>query len=85
MRRVLDEKEQELEEMRLKNQIQDQRTSMAEKKAMERRMKKLEGRDWKRVLGLIKGLKPDREVLQDFYGVNPALREGHNPRGFRRG
>ena len=81
------EKEEKIEKMKLSNEEADQELSLAEKKAAIRAAKKSYGRDWKKVLGIFKHIKVDRETMMDLHsmGVGGAeLRELSKPRGLRR-
>ena len=77
-------KERLLDELEVDDEIESKRVSIAQKKAVEREMKRKYGRDWKKVLGLVGKLKPNREAIQDLYSFNPELKELNRPVGFRK-
>lgn len=61
------EKEEELQELEVDYEIAKKRSEIAERKALEHEMKKKYGRDWKKILGWAKGLRPNKEVIEDLY------------------
>lgn len=61
------EKEQELAELDVDYEIAKKRSDIAERRALEHEMKKKYGRDWKKILGWAKGLRPNKEVIEDLY------------------
>jgi hypothetical protein len=67
------EKEEKLAELEMEDEIEAKRVSISQKKALEKEAKRRYGRDWKKVLGLVKSLKPDQEVIQTLYGVGVGL------------
>jgi len=78
------DKERQVENLRLDNEVQAEKTALAEKKALEKRMKKTEGKDWKKLLGVVRGIHPNREALHDLYGVSPELKEYTKPNSLRK-
>jgi len=81
---IFSKKEKELELAKLEDETAGVKASIAQRKALEREAKKTEGKDWKKVLGLVGKIKPDMETIHTLYSFNaPALREGTKPR-FRR-
>ena len=74
----------ELDKLEMDDEIASRRMSIAQKKAVEREMRRKYGRDWRKVLGLVGKLKPNSEALQDLYTVNPELRDLNNPGRLRR-
>lgn len=72
-------KEKQLEELRIDHEISDERAAIAEKRALEAKLKKEYGHDWKKILGYAKGLKPNREAIQDMYSINPELKDLTRP------
>ena len=81
---MLRQKERKLEGLRIDNEIAEERAGIAEKKAIERDMKKKYGPDWKKILGIVRGIKPNREAIQDLYTLNPELRDLNKPGGGKR-
>ena len=61
------EKEEELAELDVDLEIAKKRADISERKALEHEMKKKYGRDWKKVFGWAKGLRPNKEVIEDLY------------------
>jgi len=61
------EKEEELAELEVDYEIAKKRSDIAERKALEHEMKKKYGRDWKKIIGWAKGLRPNKEVIEDLY------------------
>jgi len=88
MEGLLKKKEQQLEELGYDEAIAEKRRSISEKKKMEKAYKKTEGRDWKKVMGVVKGLRPNKEAIHDLYGMGggneDSLREMSNPSRLRR-
>jgi len=74
-------KSQSLEILEMDDQIESKRLSIAEKKGIESELKKKYGRDWKKILGII---KVDKETLNDLYAIDPSLRDLSRPGGMRR-
>ncbi len=62
------DKEEELSELEVDLEIASKKTAIAEKKALEREMNKKYGRDWKKTIGgWAKGIRPNKEVIEDLY------------------
>lgn len=81
MDRELASKERLLEKLKVDKEVEGTRAEIAERKAKEREMKKLHGRDWKKVfMGAMSSVRPNREAIQDLYAGNPELRELSRPR-----
>jgi hypothetical protein len=59
-------KESILQSLKQENEVKDQEVSLEEKKAAIRRAKKENGRDWKKVLGMI---KVNKEVVQSLHSM----------------
>ena len=81
------EKEENIEKMKLSNEELDQELSLAEKKAAIRAAKKSYGRDWKKVLGIFKHIKVDRETMMDLHSMGiggEELRNLNRPPSIRR-
>jgi len=85
---IFKKKEKELEELGYDEAISEKRRSIAEKKRAERDFRKREGRDWKKVLGVVKAIKPNRESIHDLYGMGgggeSSLRDMSKPDKLRR-
>ena len=81
---LLKKKEKELAKLELDEEIAGKRRSIAEQRAIEKKMKHSEGRDWKKILGVVKGLASNPEKLQDLYGVSGDLKEYSRPSKLRR-
>lgn len=76
----LETRERELEHLRVQAEIEDTKARIEEKKAYERQMKKVEGKDWKKMFGsAMKSVRPNQEAIQDMYSINPALRDLNRP------
>lgn len=76
------EKEQELAELDVDNEIAGKRAEIAEKKKLEREMKKKYGPDWRKILGIVRGIKPNKEVIEDLYiasGSTDRMRDMSRP------
>ncbi len=76
---ILKEKEKTLERLHVDKEIASEEAAIAEKKALEAKLKKEYGTNWKKILGVVKGIKPNREAIQDLYSVSPELRELGRP------
>lgn len=74
----LKEKDRTLEKLELEDEIASHRMSIAQKKAIEKEMRKKHGRNWRKILSV------DTKKMQDLYAVNPELRELNRPRLSRR-
>ena len=84
---ILKDKEKKLERLALDERIAEKQQSIAEKKRVEKQMKRGEGKDWKKVLGVVKHIRPNREAIQDLYtlgGGSESLREMGSPKRLRR-
>jgi len=58
---------------------------LAEAQAAEKEAKRSEGKDWKKVLGIVKSLKVDTETAQSLHGMGfGGLRDYNDPRSMRR-
>jgi len=76
------EKEQELAELEVDNEIAGKRAEIETKKKLEREMKKKYGPDWRKILGYARALKPNREVIEDLYiasGKTEKLKDMSRP------
>jgi len=79
----LADKERKLEHLRVEKDIEDEKAAIAEKKAMTRKMNKVEGRDWKHMFGsALKSVRPNKEAIHDMYSINPDLRDMSRPKKF---
>ena len=76
----LERKEDELERLEIDDRIAERRRSIAERKALERQAKRQYGSNWRKVVGLVGKIKPDEEVIQTLYSVNPGLGEARRRR-----
>jgi len=74
MDKQLANKERELERLRVDNEMETQRAEIAQKKAVEAEMKKKYGSNWRKILGR------GKMSLQDYYAVDPSLRDLAIPR-----
>ncbi len=81
---ILRDKEQKLERLAVDEQIADKKSKIAERRKLEKGFKKGEGRDWKKILGVARGLKPDQEVIQTLYAAGGDLKEYSEPGKLRR-
>ena len=83
MDKTIKSKERELEIRKIDSEIAQEKTTTAERRALEAEAKKKYGRDWRKILGMLK-VKTDQETIQDLYvGGLGHLRELNNPRRFR--
>ena len=73
----LKKKEQELELAKIDNEIEEQRSSIVQKRMLEKQMKAKYGINWRKILGTT--LKPNQESLQSLYSLNPELKEMSKP------
>jgi hypothetical protein len=79
------QKEEELEGLKVDREIAGTRAEIAARNAEERRMKKVEGKDWRKIMGgIFRSVKVNREAMESTFGVNPDLRKMSDPRSFRR-
>ena len=81
---TINDKERKLASLEVDKRISEERRAIAEQKALEKKMKKGEGKDWKKMLGVVKGLGANKEALQNLYAINPELKEMSKPGKFRR-
>lgn len=63
-------KEKKLEELEVEEQIESKRANISQLKVVQRECKKKYGQGWRKYLRLGSGSK-----LEDFYAVDPSLRE----------
>jgi len=61
------DKEEELSELEVDYEIAKKKSDIAERRALEHEMKKKYGKDWKKIIGWAKGLRPNKEVIEDLY------------------
>jgi hypothetical protein len=64
-----DNLENKLETMKLKNQIEEQKLSISQKKMMEKELKKKYGRDWRNILKVGK----DSDLMKQFANAGRSL------------
>ena len=80
--------EKQTEFLKVKNEEKEQEVSLAEKRALIKKLKKENGTDWKGVLlGAVKSLKVDKETLHTLHsmgGSSQELRNLSNPQFLRR-
>jgi len=62
-------KEKVLERLKVDDEIESQRLSISQKKALEHEAKQKYGKDWKKVLGVVKSLKVDKDTLQTLHSM----------------
>ena len=74
----LKDKELTLERLELEDEIASREMSIAQKKSVEKEMKKKHGRNWRKILSV------DTKKMMDLYAVNPELREMTRPYNLRR-
>jgi len=84
------EKEEELEKLDIDLKIADKKADISQKKALEHEMKHKYGRDWKKILGWAKGIRPNKEVIEDLYiaggdSGSSSLRDMSRPGGVKIG
>jgi len=76
-------KERELEELKLENEVESERVSLAQKRALEREARQKYGRDWKKIIGgAVKHLRIDKDNLQTLHSLGVGgerLKELSNP------
>jgi len=81
--KTIKNKERELEIKKIDSEIAQERATTEERRALEREAKQKYGKDWRKILGMLK-IKTDQETIQDLYvGGLGHLRELNNPRRFR--
>lgn len=78
------DKEKSIERLKLQNEEEDQKVSLAQKKALEREAKAKYGRDWKKVLGYAgkaaRSIRVNKEAMHDLYGMGLGdLKEASRP------
>ena len=71
------DKMQKLDNLKIEDEIAEERMKIAQKKAVEADMKKRYGRDWKKILKLV---KVDREAMLTMFGPSNELKELSRPR-----
>lgn len=83
--------EQETEELRAKNELEDQRVSLAQKRAMEKQARQMYGSDWKKVIGgagkWLLSRRVDKESLHNLHSLGMGgseLRNLNNPAYLKR-
>ena len=85
MRDKLREKEEKLDELTVDEELANKNLSIAEKKALEREAKQKYGKGWRKVLGVMRSIKVDKETMHDLYGMGlGGLREASKPGKLRR-
>jgi hypothetical protein len=75
-------KERIIEQKRLDNEVADQELSLAQKKALIKEAKSKYGRDWKKIIGMVKSVKLNAENMQTLHslgGGGENLRSLGNP------
>ena len=79
--------DREIEYLKSKNEVEDQKLSLEQKRALTRRMKKEYGTDWKKILlGAAHSVRVDTETLQTLHSMGTSgerLRELNTPRSRR--
>ena len=84
MDKDIKDKERVLERLKLDDEIETQKMSISQKKAVEAQMRKTHGRDWKKLLNIGSLVRPNMEVVHDLYSVNPELKELSRPGPMRK-
>ena len=82
-------KEKVLERLKVDDEIESEKLSISQKKALEHEAKQKYGRDWKKVLGFVgKSIRINKETLQTLHGLGVGheseLRDLNRPGGLRR-
>ena len=81
------EKEESIENLKLENEEASERVSLEQKKAAIKEAKRKYGRDWKKVLGIFKHIKVDKETMMDLHSMGiggEELRNLNRPPSIRR-
>ena len=81
------EKEESIENLKLENEEASERVSLEQKKAAIKEARRKYGRDWKKVLGIFKHIKVDRETMMDLHSMGiggEELRNLNKPPSIRR-
>jgi len=80
------ETEKQVEKYEEKSEVADARIAHLERKKIERNLKKSEGKDWKKILGIIGKMRPrvDKEAVQTLYSMGSDLREQSEPGKLRK-
>ena len=81
------EKEESIENLKLENEEASERVSLEQKKAAIKEAKRRYGRDWKKVLGIFKHIKVDKETMMDLHSMGiggDELRNLNRPPSIRR-
>ena len=81
------EKEESIENLKLENEEASERVSLEQKKAAIKEAKRKYGRDWKKVLGIFKHIKVDKETMMDLHSMGiggDELRNLNRPPSIRR-
>ena len=74
------DKERELDTLEVEEEIEGKKANIARLKAVRAELKKRYGRDWTKILKV----KAGSAKLEDYYAVDPSLREMCVPRRSRR-
>ena len=74
------DKERELDTLEVEEEIEGKKANIARLKAVRAELKKRYGRDWAKILKV----KAGSAKLEDYYAVDPSLREMCVPRRSRR-
>lgn len=86
MDEALRDKDRKLERLKIENEIEGERVSIAQKKALEREARQKYGRDWKKILGIVRSIKINPEALQTLHSMGVSgeeLRDLSRPGGKR--
>jgi len=81
------DKEESIENLKLENEEASERVSLEQKKAAIKEAKRKYGRDWKKVLGIFKHIKVDKETMMDLHSMGiggEELRNLNKPPSIRR-
>lgn len=74
------DKERELDTLEVEEEIESKKANIAQLKAVRAELKRKYGRDWRKILNI----KASGAKIEDYYAVDPSLREMCVPRRSRR-
>jgi len=84
---ILKDKEQKLERLELDERIAEKEKNIAERRRIAKQMKRGEGKDWKKILGVVRAIRPNQETIQTLYSLGggpESLKEMGSPKRLRR-
>lgn len=81
---LMKEKEKNISNLEIKEEELSHELSVEEKKRLIRQARQDGGKNWKKIFGIFRSVKPDMDTVHDLYGMNlGSLKDYNDPSKMR--